>query len=81
MKTKLNWNAAIFPLLAAIFLTYEEVRDDWDDKPSTVFNRELVVGIWVTALGLLFGTTTAGQTHTIAKQEVEKAVDNTAKQG
>lgn len=79
MIKKINIAAAIFPIIGAIFLTYEEVRDDWDKNESTVFNRELVVMAWVTALGLLLGTTTAGQTTTIAKEEAEKSIDISSK--
>jgi hypothetical protein len=71
-----NWRGAFFALAGAAYLTYQEVRDDHDSNPSTVMNSELLYAAWTAALGLLLGTTTTGQTQTIAKKEAEKAVDN-----
>lgn len=28
-----NWMAAIVPIFASIYLTYQEIRDDHDDNP------------------------------------------------
>jgi hypothetical protein len=72
---KWNWRAGLLPFVAACYLTYQEVRDDHDANPSTVMNGELVFGVWTAALGILLGTTTNGQTKTIAQDEAKKEVD------
>lgn len=70
-----NWKAAIVPLLGAAYLTYQEIRDDHDDNPATVFNQEYVYTAWGAAIALLLGTTTTGQTKTIAQDEAKKEID------
>jgi hypothetical protein len=67
--TTFNWRAALLPLIAAVFVTYEEIRDDWDNNPSTVFNRELVVMAWSGVASFFLGTTTGNQTAQIAKEQ------------
>jgi hypothetical protein len=69
---QLNWAAAIVPLAAAAYLTYQEVRDDHDNNEVTVFNAEYVYAAWGAALALLLGTTTTGQTKAIANSQIEK---------
>jgi hypothetical protein len=71
-----NWAAGFIPFVAAGYLTYQEIRDDHDDNASTVFNSELVFASWAAATAILWGTTTTGQTQTIAKKEAEKTIDN-----
>lgn len=68
----MNWKAAALAIIAAVFSTYQEVKDDWDDDPKTEFELEIVLSPWSVAIGLLFGTTTAFQTQTIAKEEAKK---------
>lgn len=67
----MNWRAAVLAIIASVVVTYEEVRDDWDDNESTVFNKEIVLLSWSAAIGLLFGTTTVNQTKEIAKKEID----------
>ncbi len=69
---KWNWAAAIIPIFASAYLTYQEIRDDHDDNPATVFNIEYLYTAWGGALALLLGTTTTGQTKTIANKEIYK---------
>ncbi len=69
---KWNWAAGLFPLLAAGYLTYQEIRDDHDDNPTTHFNMEYVLAGLSGAMAILWGTTTTGQTQTIARKEVDK---------
>lgn len=71
---KLNIQGSIVPLVAAIFLTYGEVKKDYDNRDETNSNMELMVFTWSSALALLLGTTTAGQTKDIAVKEAEKIV-------
>lgn len=59
-------------MIAAGYLTYQEIRDDHDDNPSTVFNMEYVLGSWSGVIAILWGTTTAGQTAAIAERKVEE---------
>jgi hypothetical protein len=67
-----NWKTAFIPILAAVFLTYEEIRDDWDPNPQTKFEKELVLLAWSAALSILLGTTTTHQTAAIAEKKVEE---------
>lgn len=68
IPTVLNWRAAALPIIAAVFVTYEEIRDDWDNNDATVFNRELVVMAWSSVASFFLGTTTGNQTKVIAEQ-------------
>lgn len=63
---KLNIQASIVPIIAAIFLTYDEVKKDYDNRDETNSSMSLMVMSWSAAMALLFGTTTAGQTKDIA---------------
>jgi hypothetical protein len=68
----MNWKAASLAIVAALFTTYQEIKDDWDDNPNSEFELEIVLAPWSVALGLLWGTTTIAQTQTIAKKEAER---------
>jgi len=58
--------------MAPVYPTYQDILDDHDINECTLFNSEYVFGAWSVAIGLLMGTTTIGQTKTIANKEIDK---------
>jgi hypothetical protein len=72
MKQILNWRAAALPLLGVAFLAYSEIKKDWDADPLTKMDVNVIIAQATVAVGILFGTTTAGQTAQIAQNKVEE---------
>jgi hypothetical protein len=69
---KLNWRAAALPLLGVAFLAYSEIKKDWDSDPATNADINVIIAQATVAVGILFGTTTAGQTADIAQKKIEE---------